>query len=146
MILYSITFSMPIGMLWAKFTYGDTLVKRYRMIVMLKMMAFATILNLGWVMWEPLMQPQNRGIYAAQTIEKRTQDLLEYKFDLYRNVDKLMYTDKRISNKEKNQKIEDYLKVAPFCKEIGVADLAPEVVEQLLEKKLAGSSQRSHLY
>ena len=41
-----------------------------------------------------------RGIYTPFFYEKKMQNLLDYKFDLYQNVDQIKYHDKHPSKKE----------------------------------------------
>ena len=48
----------------------------------------------------PQNQPQNRGVYEQIPFEMKIQNMLDYKYDIYRNVDKLKYTDKYMTKKE----------------------------------------------
>ena len=48
----------------------------------------------------PQNQPQNRGVYEQIPFEVKIQNMLDYKYDIYRNVDKLKYTDKYMTKKE----------------------------------------------
>jgi len=48
----------------------------------------------------PQNQPQNLGVYEQIPFEMKIQNMLDYKYDIYRNVDKLKYTDKYMTKKE----------------------------------------------
>jgi len=52
----------------------------------------------AWSM--PQNQPQNLGVYEQIPFEMKIQNMLDYKYDIYRNVDKLKYTDKYMTKKE----------------------------------------------
>jgi hypothetical protein len=42
----------------------------------------------------------NRGVYEQIPFEVKIQNMLDYKYDIYRNVDKLKYSDKYMTKKE----------------------------------------------
>lgn len=49
-------------------------------------------------------QPQNTGIFDVMPEEKRLQNHFDYELDLYRNIDKLKYTDKHVTDAQAKEK------------------------------------------
>lgn len=76
---------------------------------------FKRIAFRGWL--NPKNQPQNQGILGQLPIDVKLKNELDLKFDAYRNIEKIKYKDKFLSEKQVRKKFEELEKKRQVVRE-----------------------------